>query len=156
MTRCRPALVLVVAAGGLASCGAATTTTVTQPTGTAPLGRPIGGVDRRPPSLTDMQARDAARTFLVSYLDISYGRAQPDELRGASAALRDALAAQQARVPEGVRGRRPRVVSLRLEPVGDRRARATASVDDGDVAPYPLFVTLARTGAGWVAVSVGG
>ena len=149
-------LIAILIATGLASCDGQTTT-VTQPASTAPLGRPIGGAGASALSPTDARAQAAARSFLKSYLDVSYGWAKPNELRSASPALRTGLRAQQPRVPEGVRGRRPRVVSLRLEAVGDGRVRATASVDDGDVAPYPLFVTLTGSAGGrWVAVSVGG
>ena len=158
VTGLRPVLAGAVTAGALAllACGAETKT-VTEPASTAPLGRPIGG-GTRAPAITDTKARAAARAFLTSYLNVSYGRARPDALRNASKALRDSQAEQQARVPEGVRDRRPRIVALRLEPIGDRRVRATATVDDGDVARYPLFATLARSaGDGrWVAVSVGG
>ena len=60
-------------------------------------------------------------------------------------------------MPPGVRNRSPRVIALRLEAAGDGRVRAAATVNDGDVAPYPLFATLAHTADGrWVAVSVGG
>jgi len=146
---------LVVAVHCLAACGGETKT-VTQPASTAPLGRPIGGTAKPNSADADVKARYAARAFLTSYLNVSYGRAKPDELRNASKALRDSQRAQQPRVPEGVRNRRPRIVALRLEAIGDGRVRATATVDDGDVAPYPLFATLARSGGRWLAVSVGG
>jgi hypothetical protein len=148
--------VLAVAAATLAACGGETRT-VTEPARTAPLGRPIGE-DRPALSGVDTTVRAAARAFLTSYLSVSYGRATPDGLRSASPALRERLAAQQARVPAGVRHRRPQIVALRLEAVGGGRVRATATIDDGDVAAYPLFVTLARErrGGRWVAVSVGG
>jgi hypothetical protein len=149
------ALIVLLAAAGMVSCGDETKT-VTQPASTAPLGRPIGGPDAAP-ARADARARPAARSFLTSYLDVSYGRAKPDALRNAAKSLRESISAQQARVPQGVRNRRPRVVSLRLEPAGTGRVHAIASIDDGDVAPYPLFATLTRTGAGrWVAISVGG
>lgn len=140
----------------LGACGGETKT-VTQPASTAPLGRQIGG-DSRTTAVADTRARTAARAFLTSYLNISYGRADPDTLRNASSALRAQQRAQKPRVPPGVRSRRPRITALRLEAAGDRRLRAIATVEDGDVAPYPLFATLAPSSAsaGWVAVSVGG
>lgn len=148
--------VLVAIAFGLAGCDG-DTVTVTQPASTAPVGRPIGGDPSRT-SVSGVKARSAARAFLTSYLKVSYGRAKPTQLHNATSALRASLRAQQARVPEGVRNRRPRIVALRLEPVGDGRVRATATVDDGDVAPYPLFATLARSAddGRWLAVNVGG
>ena len=139
----------------LSACGGETKT-VTQPASTAPLGRPIGGQSRHG-AAGETDARAAARAFLTSYLAISYGHAKPDELRGASRALRDRLRAQNPRVPPGVRNRRPRVIALHVKAVSDGRVRATATVDDGDVAPYPLFATLAKRSSGrWIAVSVGG
>ena len=130
-----------------------TTTSAADP----PLGRPIGGnrsTSRR--AAANPAAAAAARTFFRSYLAVSYGRAQPAELRNATASLRQGLRAQNPRVPPGVRRLTPRLASLRLEPVADGRLRATATVDDGDVAAYPLFATLARRHGRWVAVSVGG
>ena len=60
-------------------------------------------------------------------------------------------------MPPGVENRRPRVVALRLESVAAGQVRATATVDDGDVAPYPLFATLQRqAGDRWIATTVGG
>jgi hypothetical protein len=152
----RSVLAITAVSFALAACGGETRT-VTEPARTAPLGRAIGP-DRPTLSGVDTKARAAARAFLASYLSVSYGRAKPDKLRSASQALRERLAAQQARVPAGVRHRRPQIVALRLEAVGGGRVRATATIDDGDVAPYPLFATLARErrGGRWVAVSVGG
>jgi len=159
MNALRPALwtVLVAVIFGLAACDG-DTVTVTQPASTAPLGRQIGRGDTPRAGAGGAPARSAARAFLTSYLKVSYGRAKPTHLHNATSALRANLRAQQARVPEGVRNRRPRIVALRLEPVGDGRVRATATIDDGDVAPYPLFATLARSADGgrWLAVSVGG
>ena len=121
------------------------------------LGRPIGGsASARPEPLANAGASTAARAFFRSYLAVSYGRAKPEQLRNATAALRETLRDQNARVPVGVEDLRPRIVSVRLEAIGDGRVRATGTVEDGDVAPYPLFATLARIGERWVAVSVGG
>lgn len=138
----------------LSGCGG-TTTTVTAPASTTPLGRPIGS-GTPPQEAGDPAARAAARTFFTSYLAVSYGRADAASLRGASAALRDRLRSQQARVPQGVKARTPRVAALRLEPIDTGLVRATATVGDGDVAPYPLFATLRRSHGRWTAVSVGG
>jgi hypothetical protein len=153
LTRSAGALVL---AAWLAACGTQPKAVTRSSRDDAALGRIIG----RSPRTTDARgdnARAAARAFLTSYLDVSYGRAEPGELRSATRALREGLRAEHARVPAGVRNRRPRIAALHLEAIGDRRLRATATVDDGDVAPYPLFATLARrTGGRWVAVSVGG
>ena len=148
-------LIATAAAIGVAACGD-DTTTVTEPASTAPLGRPIGGGTTPAANAGGAKARAAAHAFLTSYLNISYGRAKPNTLRNASQALRDRQRAQQARVPEGVRDRRPRIIALHLEAVSDGYVRATETVDDGDVAAYPLFATLARRGGRWIAVSVGG
>jgi hypothetical protein len=149
------AVVAIVLSLASAGCGARTQT-ATQPSTSAPLGRPIGAGSHAD-DVGGRSARAAAQAFLTSYLAVSYGRARPDALRSASAALRERLRAQAPRVPPGVRHRRPRLIALRLQPAGDGRLRATATVDDADIAPYPLFATLARRAGGrWVAVSVGG
>jgi len=136
--------------------GETTTTTVNSDRVPA-LGRPIGGsTSARPQPPANAGAAAAARAFFGSYLAVSYGRAKPEQLRNATAALRETLRDQNARVPVGVEDLRPRIVSVRLEAIGDGRVRATGTVEDGDVAPYPLFATLARIGERWVAVSVGG
>lgn len=123
----------------------------------ASLGRPIGGSRTTAPGATaDADAEAAARTFFRSYLAVSYGRAPARELHNATASLRRGLRAQNPRVPPGVRDLTPRLASLRLEPLAQGRLRATATVDDGDVAPYPLFATLARRDGRWLALSVGG
>jgi hypothetical protein len=146
--------VAVVAAIAIAGCGGQDGA-APRSTRTAPLGRPIGGpATMQAPE--DRAALAAARAFVTSYLAITYGRAQPGALRTATPALRAALQAQRARVPQGLRGRRPRIVSLRLQAQGSRRRRAIATVDDGDVAPYPLFATLARRDGRWLAISVQG
>ena len=147
--------IVTAAAVAAAGCGG-DTKTVTKPASTTPLGRPIGGDGRQAAGPGHGAARAAARAFLTSYLNVSYGRADTSELRNASKALRDSQRAQRARVPEGVRNRRPRIIALHLDAIGDGRVRATATVDDGDVAAYPLFATLARSGGRWIAISVGG
>lgn len=143
--------VLSVALGGCAGHDR----TATAPAPDAPLGRPI--VASSPTAGAGAPGvRVAARAFVTSYLAVSYGHASPAELRAASRALRDRLRAQAPRVPPGVRSRRPRLVALRFEPVGDELVRAIATIEDGDVAPYPLFATLRRVRGRWVATSVGG
>ena len=146
------AVVLALLSGGRDTHTPATTTATD-----ASLGRPIGGSGGVAQSSTaEPGAEAAARRFFRSYLAVSYGRAGPDELRNATASLRERLRAQNARVPPGVRRLTPRVSALRLKPVGPGRLRATATVDDGDVAPYPLFATLGRRDGRWLVVSVGG
>lgn len=155
MTARRPiaGALIVLLSVTVAACGTQTTT-VTQPPRDAALGRPIGGTATR--QAGGQAARTAARAFVSSYLQISYGHAPPQRLRGASRSLRDRLRAQGARVPPGVRDRTPRIVALSLKPDRDGSVRAIATVDDGDLAPYPLIATLERHDQRWVAVSVGG
>lgn len=144
---------VLAAAFALVACGGEKATSDDR----GSLGRPIGGQQPAVRSADDRDARAAARAFLTSYLAVSYGRARPGDLRNATRSLRDRLRAQAARVPPGIRQRRPKVIALRVESVADGQVRATATVDDGDVAPYPLFATLVRQPGGrWLAVTVGG
>lgn len=155
--RTEAAAVLLALTTALSACGDNETMTVTRTGGDQSLGRPIGGQSSRTDETANADARAAAQAFLNSYLAVSYGRAKPEKLRSATGSLRARLQAQAPRVPPGVTARRPRVVALRLESVADDQVRATATVDDGDVAAYPLFATLARRENGrWVAISVGG
>lgn len=155
--RALAAAILLALATALSACGDNQTTTVTRTGGDQSLGRPIGGQSPRTDETANADARAAARAFLSSYLAVSYGQAKPEKLRSATGSLRARLRAQAPRVPPGVTARHPRVVALRLESVADDQVRATATVDDGDVAAYPLFATLARREDGsWVAISVGG
>lgn len=153
-TRLAAALLAAAAAVGASGCGSSSTTATVTQAADAPLGRPIGAGN--PADRPDPEVRSAARTFFVSYLAVSYGRAKPSDLRGSTTALRDQLEAQGARVPPAVRARHPKLAALRIEPVGGGLARATATVDDGDVAPYPLFATLRTVAGRWLVVSVGG
>lgn len=155
--RTQAAALLLALAAALSGCGETDTTTETRAGGDQSLGRPIGGQPARSGEIANADARAAARAFLRSYLAVSYGRAKPETLRSATGSLRARLRAQAPRVPPGVTARHPRVIVLRLESVADDQVRATATVDDGDVAAYPLFATLARRENGrWVAISVGG
>jgi hypothetical protein len=147
------AVIAIAAAVLLTGCGDGGARSTSQPHATV-FGRPIG--PPKPAERGDLEVRAAARTFFTTYLAISYGRAKPGTLRGATAALREQLRVQGARVPPAIKDRRPRLAALRVEPVGGGLARATATIDDGDVAPYPLFATLRRVAGRWLVVSVGG
>lgn len=141
----------------LAACGTQQATTgVTRPDGEAPLGRPLGSSDAPASSPGGQSARSAARAFLTSYLQISYGHADLQTLRRATPALRRTLRAQAARVPPGVRKRTPRITELELRATQDGQLRAMATIDDGDIAPYLVFATLARRDGDWQAVALGG
>lgn len=140
----------------LAACGDQQASTVTQPAGEVPLGRPLGPSDPPARSPGGPSARSAARAFLTSYLQISYGHAELQTLRRATPALRSTLRAQAARVPPGVRARQPRITALELRAIQGGQLRAMATVDDGDIAPYLIFATLARRDGRWQAVALGG
>jgi len=96
-------------------------------------------------------ARPTARRFVNSYLAFIYGRAEAEDIAGVTAAVRRELAASRPRVPPALRQRRPRVIDLRLTQQTRDAVLATASVDDGDVAVYPIVFTLDRRRSGvWV------
>jgi hypothetical protein len=101
-------------------------------------------------------ADNAARRFLRGYLAAVYGRGTIDEIPASTPQLREGLRRQHDRVPPAQRARHPHVARLVLTAAGAEALRGLATVDDGDLAPYPLPFTIARDRAGhWRVTSVG-
>lgn len=126
------------------------------PTTPSSVGAPpdplIGTPQRSMPSSDAVPAAAdaAARRFLRGYLALLYGRGTVRGVSDASAAVRRALRASVPRVPPGQRQRRPQVVDLRLVRQAPRAMLATASIDDGDLAVYPIVFALDRRDGRWV------
>lgn len=94
-------------------------------------------------------SRRVARRFLDGYLAFLYGRAPAAEVSDTSAAVRRELARNTRRIPPAQRDRTPRVVDLAVTAQAARAVIATASIDDGDVAVYPVVFTLDRQDGRW-------
>jgi hypothetical protein len=111
------------------------------------LAPPVPGPELR-------RARDAAERFLGSYLSFAYGRARPPGVTPVTPALRSQLAREHAQITPVERHRRPHVVSLRVVGIMPGFAAATAAVEDGGIATYPLRFTLQRSAGRWSVSSV--
>lgn len=107
--------------------------------------RPVSPTDEVPPA-----ADAAARRFLRGYLAVLYGRGTVRQVTDASAAVRRALRQSVRRVPAAQRQRRPQVVDLRLVRQAPAAILVTASIDDGDLAVYPIVFALDRRGGRWI------
>ena len=100
------------------------------------------------------RARDAAERFLGSYLSFAYGRARAPSVTPVTPALRNQLTREHAQITPVERRRHTRVVSLRVVGMTPGFVLATAMVDDGGIAAYPLRFTLQRSPGRWSVSSV--
>jgi hypothetical protein len=92
--------------------------------------------------------------FLLGYLPFAYGRGSALAIRSITPALRRELLGQRAQLTPVEHRRRPRVVSLQTIGTTPTFVVATAVIDDGGVATYPLRFTLEHGGGRWVVGSV--
>ena len=99
--------------------------------------------------------REAGRRFLRGYVAFLYGRREADELEGASADLRRAPRRARLRVPPGRLSRTPTIVDVRAAVQAPRVVQVTATVDDGDLAAYPVTAFLERRAGRWLVTHVG-
>lgn len=116
---------------------------------------PLIGTPGRPapPAQEVPAAADAAaRRFLRGYLAVLYGRGAVGDVTDASDPVLRALRRSVRRVPAAQRQRRPRVVDLRLVRQAPAAVLVTASIDDGDLAVYPIVFALDRRGGRWIVV----
>ena len=96
-----------------------------------------------------MAARRVGERFLAGYVAYLYGRRSADRLRGCTSALRRELSHTRVRVPLARRARRARIVDLRAVAQTEARVVVTATVDDGDVASYPVAAVVERRAGRW-------
>jgi hypothetical protein len=96
----------------------------------------IGAGARGEPSIA--HARDAGERFLRSYVGFIYGRANAGELEGLSADLRRSLRRSRVRVPPARAQRTPRLVRVGAVLQAPGVVQVTATIDDGDLTPYPV------------------
>jgi hypothetical protein len=119
----------------------------------------VGNARRRPtasPTPRLVRARPAARGFLRGYLPFLYGRAPAHRIKNITARVRASLARGHSRSSLARRGRRVRVVGIRLVGQSPRAAIATATIDDRSAARYRLTFTLVRNGPRWLVSELGG
>jgi hypothetical protein len=108
----------------------------------------IGAGTRGEPSIA--HARDVGVRFLRGYVAFLYGRANADELVGASADLRRALRRSRVRVPPARARRTPRLVRVDAVLQAPGVVEMTATIEDGDLAPYPVAAFVERRDARWL------
>lgn len=94
-------------------------------------------------------ARRVASRFLGGYLAFLYGRAPAAQITGLTPAVRRELARNTPRIPPAQRDRSPRVIDLNVVAQARDAVIATASIDDGDIAVYPVVFTLDRRDGRW-------
>jgi hypothetical protein len=99
-------------------------------------------------------AREAGQRFLRGYVAFLYGRRDADELDGASAHLRRALRAR-LRVPPARQARTPAIVGLHAIVQAPTIVQVTATVDDRDLAVYPVTAFVERRAGRWLVTHVG-
>ena len=96
-----------------------------------------------------MAARRVGERFLVGYVAYLYGHRSADRLQGCTAALRREVSHSRARVPPARRARRARVVGSRAVAQGSTSVVVTITVDDGDLAAFPVAAIVERRGGRW-------
>jgi hypothetical protein len=100
------------------------------------------------------RAHDAAERFLGTYVPFAYGRAGALGMSSLTPAFGRQLVRDLAQVTPVERRRRPRVVLLRVVGLTPGFALATAIVDDGGIAAYPLRFTLQASAGRWAVSGV--
>jgi hypothetical protein len=120
-----------------------------------PAAQPMPPRLRPPVSGSDLRlASRVARRFLLSYLKFAYGRASASSVRAAIPALRIQLTRERDQVAPAQRVRHPRVVSLRVVGTTPGFVVATATFDDGGIAPYRLRFSLQEWAGRWLVSNV--
>lgn len=100
------------------------------------------------------RAREVATTFLESYLPFVYGRAPARCVTAITPALRGQLTREHAQPTPVELHRHPNLVSLQAVGTAPGVVLATALIDDGGIATYPLRLTVQRQAGGWLVSSV--
>jgi hypothetical protein len=106
------------------------------------------------PAAQLQRAHHAAERFLGSYLSFAYGRVRAPAVTPVTPALRNQLAQEHAQITPVERRRHPRALSLLVVGMTPGFVLATATVDDGGIAAYPLRFTLQRSAGRWSVSSV--
>jgi hypothetical protein len=101
------------------------------------------------PSLVPVAARRVGERFLAGYAAYLYGQSSADRLRGCTATLRRELSHSRVRVPPARRARRAEVVRLRAVAQTSTSVVVTATLDDGDLAAFPVAAIVERRAGRW-------
>jgi hypothetical protein len=96
------------------------------------------------------EARTIGERFLQGYVAFLYGRLDADELEGGSRELTHGLRRARRRIPPARNERRPRIARLDAIRQAPGLVQVTASVDDGDVAAYPVTAFVELRDERWV------
>jgi hypothetical protein len=101
------------------------------------------------PRAVPVAARRVGERFLVGYVAFLSGHRRADRLRGCTAALRRELSDSRVRVPPARQVRRARVVGWRAVVQASTSVVVTATVDDGDLAAFPVAANVERHAGRW-------
>jgi hypothetical protein len=116
-----------------------------------PAAQPMPPRLRPPVSGSNLRlASRVARRFLRSYLQFAYGRASATSVEAVTPGLRSQLTRDRAQVTPAERRRHPLVVSLSTLGTSPGFVVATAIVEDGGIAAFPLRLTLQDQAGHWL------
>jgi hypothetical protein len=126
-----------------------------QPRAVARLSR--NSLRRIPPPVSAGElalAHQVAQRFLAGYLGFAHGSGSALAISGVTPSLRRQLLRRRAQVTLVARRRWPRVVSVQTIGTMPTFVVATAVIDDGGVAMYPVRFTLNYSAGRWAVSSV--
>jgi hypothetical protein len=110
---------------------------------------------RSPVSATDLRlVHRVAQRFLLKYLRFAYGKERASSAMQVTPALRRELTRQRAQVTPAERGRHPRVLSLHLVGTEPGFVLATARIEGGGIATYPLRFALQELAGRWLVSDI--
>jgi hypothetical protein len=94
-------------------------------------------------------ARRVGERFLNGYVAFLYGRGSVDEIEGATRELGRVLRRARVWVPPARAARTARIVGLQSTEQPPATVVVTATVDDGDLAAYPVTALVERRAGSW-------
>jgi hypothetical protein len=99
-------------------------------------------------------AREAGERFLRTYVAYLYGRIGAAGLQEATVGMRRTLRQARVRVPPARAARTPTITGLRSAIPRPGVVEVTATVDDGDLATYPVTAFVERRGGRWLVTDL--
>jgi hypothetical protein len=107
--------------------------------------------------LLPLQAQDAARQFLQTYVSFTYAQLPVNQIQAATPELRAHIAANPPNVPRTIHRLHPRIIALAIVPaqIVDAGAgwAATAEVDDR-LETYRVTVKLGQLHGRWLVIAL--